>query len=151
MTVFQLQVVLEDDYGRLTRKGLETEDISGADVGAEFLAARGFVATFITALQGLTEAQVIAWTLGERVPVSDTATVGANKDEGITISVRKVDNAKAVLKVPAPVNSVINQDGTVDVTDGLITAYTAHFAVGGGFTLSDGENLTEVLSGKLDE
>jgi hypothetical protein len=151
MTVFNLTVVLEDAYGRATRKNYETEDISGVDVGAEFLTARGFAATLMTALGNFSEARILSWDLGERVVYTDTVDAGANVDEGATIVIRKVNNKKAILKVPAPVNSVFNPDGTIDITDAIVTAYEAHFRVTGGFTLSDGENSTEILSGRLDK
>lgn len=151
MTVFTLDVTLEDAYHRKTRKRYETEDISGADLGAEYLAAKAFAVTLMTALANLSEAQILYYNLGSETTYSDTADAGANKDEGITLVARKEDNKLADLKVPAPVNSVINVDGTVDITDALVTAYANHFIASGGFTFSDGENMTELVSGRLDE
>lgn len=151
MTVFTLDVTLEDAYGRKTRKRFETEDISGADIGAEYLTAQGFATTLLAALANLSEARVLYYNLGSEVTYTDTVDTGANKDEGITFVARKADNKRDNLKVPAPVNSVINSDGSVDLTDALVTAYTAHFFASGGFTFSDGESVTEVISGRLDE
>lgn len=150
MTRFTLNVTLQDDYGRITRKSFLTEDISEADLGAEYLVAEGFKDTLLPALAALSEAEVMYSNLGSEEAYSDTATVGANKDEGITLVALKVNNKKAVLKVPAPMNSVINADGTVDILDALVTAYTAHFHVSGGFTVSDGENITGLVRGRLD-
>lgn len=151
MTVFTLDVTLEDAYGRKTRKHYETEDISGADVGAEYLIAQGFATTLLAALGNLSEAQILYYNLGREVTYAGTLDSGANKDEGITLLARKLDNKIGDLKVPAPVNSVLNPDGTVNILDGLITAYANHFIVGGGFTFSDGENMAELVKGRLDE
>lgn len=150
MTVFFLHVTLEDAYGRQSTKRYESEDISGVDLGAELLTFQGFVTTLLAALANLSEADVLAYNMGTRVTYTDTVDAGANLDEGITLSVRKLDNYKGILKVPAPVNSVVNADGTVDITDALVTAYYNHFLVTGGFTLSDGENAQALLSGRLD-
>lgn len=151
MTVFTLAVTMRDAYGRIARKRYETEDIVGVDVGAEYLTAQGFATTLLAALANLTEADVLYYNLGREVTYTDTADAGANKDEGITILGQKLDNKLVVIKVPAPVNSVINVDGTVDITDALVTAYTNHFNVSGGFTLSDGENINALISGRLDD
>lgn len=151
MTVFQLRVTLEDAYSRQTTRSYETEDISGADKGAEFLTARGYAATLITAIEGLSDANVLSWTLGERVVNADSVSGNANVDEGLTLVLRKTDNYKGVLKIPAPVMTVFNPDETADITDPLITAFTDHFVAGNGFTFSDGENQTALVKGRLDK
>ncbi len=151
MTVFTLNITLEDAYGRTSRKMLRTEDISGADVGAEYLVAQGFVTTLLTALGNLTEANILYYNLGREVTYSDTVDAGANVDEGLTCLARKTNNKIVVLKIPAPVNSVFNPDGTLDITDALVTAYMNHFIATAGFTISDGENITALVSGRLDK
>lgn len=151
MTVFQVRVTLEDAYGRQTTKLFETENIVGADIGAELLTAQGFATTLLAALANLSESVILAYSIGVRTVYTDTVDAGANNDEGITLVVRKLDNYKGILKVPAPVDSVIDPDGTVDIADGLITAYYSHFTVGGGFTLSDGESAQALLTGRLDK
>lgn len=149
MTIFNAVIVLEDAYGRQTRKSYELSDISDVDVGAEFLTARGLVAGLATDLAALSEANILSYEVKERVVYSDVADAGANIDEGITLLVRKADNYKAVLKVPAPINAVIDPDGTVDIADAAVTAYYTNFTA--DFTLSDGELATALLSGKLDK
>ena len=151
MTVFTLSVTMQDAYGRTTRKLLKTEDISGADVGAEYLTAQGFVTTLLTALGNLTEAEILYYNLGREVTYTDTADAGANVDEGMTALARKENNKLVVLKVPAPINAVFNVDGTLDILDAIVTAYTNHFIAAGGFTISDGENITALVSGRLDK
>jgi len=151
MTVFTCNVTLVDDYGRTTRKQYKTEDISGADLGAEYIAANGFAGTLTQALEDLSEAAILYYNLGREVTVSDTVTTGGNVDEGLTALERKLNNKLVVIKTPAPINSVFNPDGTLDILDALVTAYTDHFKVGGGFTVSDGENITDLVSGRLDK
>lgn len=151
MTVFTLNVTLQDAYGRTTRKLYKTEDIVGVDVGAEYLTAQGFATTLLTALSNLSEAEILYYNLGREVTYSDTADPGANVDEGMTALARKTNNKLVVLKVPAPVNAVFNPDGTLDVLDAVVTAYTNHFIATGGFTISDGENIVALVSGRLDK
>lgn len=151
MTVFTLNVTLVDDYGRTTRKQYKTEDISDIDLGAEYLAANVFAGTLTVALAALSEAQILYYNLGREVTSGDTVVVGANVDEGLTALALKLNNKRTVLKVPAPANSVFNPDGTLDILDAVVTAYTDHFKVAGGFTTSDGENITGLISGRLDK
>ncbi len=151
MTVFTLSVTMQDAYGRVTRKLLKTEDISGADVGAEYLLAQGFATTLLTALGNLTEAEILYYNLGREVTYTDTPVAGANVDEGMTALARKTNNKLVVIKVPAPINAVFNPDGTLDIVDAIVTAYTNHFIATGGFTISDGENITALVSGRLDK
>jgi len=151
MTVFTLNVTMQDSKSRVTRKAYKTEDISGLDVGAEYLTAQGFVTTLLTALGNLTGAQILYYNLGREVTYTDTPDAESNIDEGMTASARKLNNKLTTLKVAAPLDSIFNPDGTLDILDGLVTAYTNHFITGGGFTVSDGENIVVLVSGKLDK
>lgn len=151
MTVFTLNVTMVDDYGRTTRKQFKSEDISGADLGAEYIVANTDAGTLTTALAALSECAILYYNLGREVTSGDTVTTGANIDEGLTAIGRKLNNKLTVMKVPGPVNSVFNPDGTLDILDAVVTAYTDHFKVGGGFTVSDGENITDLVSGRLDK
>lgn len=150
MTVFRLDVTLKDAYTRLSRKTYYTEDISAADVGAEYLIADTSATALLVDLAAISEAEVLRYTLGREVAYTDSVVAEANVDEGLTMTVEKVDGFYGTLKVPAPVNSIFNADGSLDVIDALPVAYIANFAVGGGFTFSDGENLVALVKGKLD-
>ncbi len=151
MTVFNVTMVLQDAYGRKTRKLFETEDISAADVGAEFLLARTAAAGLATDLAALTEAELLWYHIGEEVTYTDTADSGANVDEGLTMVVDKPDSKRGNLKVPAPINAVFNADGTLDLTHSAVTAYVTNFQSGGDFTFSDGEKVVNLISGRLDK
>lgn len=151
MTVFTLSVTLKDIYSRATRKRFETEDISEIDLGVEYMAAEAFATSLMTALANISEAEIMYFNLGREVVYTDTPDAGSNIDEGMTASALKLDNKLTTIKVPAPVATIFNLDGTLDLVDGIVTAYTNHFLVGGGFTLSDGENITKLVSGSLDK
>ena len=150
MTVFNVHFTLRDAFGRRTRKMYQTEDISDLDVGAEFLTAYNEAALLMADLQALTLAEVLYYTVQAQVAVVDTADVGANIDEGITLVVDKSDNKAAILKVPAPTLTVVNADGSVDITAGAVTNYHDNFTTSGKFTVSDGEKATALISGRLD-
>lgn len=151
MTVFSLHVTLVDDFGRITRKQYKTEDLSGADLGAEYLLANTAAGNLATALAALSNAGILYYNLGREVTSGDTVTANANIDQGLTAVARKLNNKLTVLKVPAPVISVFNPDGSLDILDALVTGYTDLFKVGGDFTTSDGENITDLVSGRLDK
>ncbi len=148
MPEYQVGVEMADDYGRVMRKSFNTISTMATHIAA-VTAAAGLMVD----LEALTEARVIAYTVALRTIESDTVTAGANKDEGITLSVRKEDGFKDTIKVPAPLNSVINADGTVDIADALVTNFYDNFETGGGeFTFSDGEQAESggLISGRLD-
>ncbi|MEE9365785.1 MAG: hypothetical protein V3W44_03765 [Dehalococcoidales bacterium] len=148
MPEYNVGVELVDDYGR--NRSMKFQTISSM---ATHVAAVTAVAGLIVDLEALSELRVVAYTVALRTIESDTVTSGANKDEGITLSIRKEDGFKAVLKVPGPLNSVINADGSVDITDALVTNYYNNFETAGGeFTLSDGEQAESggLISGRLD-
>lgn len=151
MTVFVLSVTLEDDFGRTARKRYQTEDIVGVDVGAEYLTAQGFATTLLTALGNLSEMRILYYSLGRDVTYTDTVDADANNDQGLTAVARKLNNKLTVLKVPGPVMSVFQVDGTLDILDALVTAYTNHFIATAGFTTSDGETITALVRGRLDQ
>lgn len=150
-TTFFITAVLEDDYGRQARKVFQSQVYNGVDVGADRNSVATDWAAFQADLLAITEAQLLTVQIADQAVVSDTPTVGANIDEGATLSVRKANNKKAVIKVPAPVNSIFNADGTVDLTDAIVTNYYGHFEAAGFLTVSDGELAAALLSGKLDK
>lgn len=150
-TTFFISVVFEDDYGRQTRKTYETQPYAGVDVGADRLAVQTDVVAFLNDVEAITEARILAYTVADRTVYTDVVTAGANVDEGLTLVTRKADNYKAVLAVPAPVNSIFNPDGTADITDPIVTNYHANFTATGFLTCSDGEIATDLISGRLDK
>ena len=143
MAEFGVGYTLEDAYGRVATKRFT---VAAADHATAVTEAGNMAVD----LAGVSEAQILWYTVQEKTVYSDSADAGANKDEGITLVVRKADNEKAVIKVPAPINAAINPDGTVDLANALVLSFTNNFT-SGVFRISDHEVVTEVLSGTLDK
>ena len=135
--------VLEDAYGRKTRKSYQIEEI-------DLAAAQAVLDTQAIALADISEAEILWLSLSDVTVYADSVTVGANIDEGATVQVRKADNQLATVKIPAPVNSIFNADSTLDLTNALVIAYFAQFLTG-EIRVSDGELATQVVRGKLDK
>lgn len=142
MPVYQGSVTLRDAYNRQTTKRYEVDAVDHTTALAEFNA-------LCVDLAALSMAEIISYTCGLKTAYTDTVTAGANLDAGITLSVEVSTGEKATLKVPAPVASVINTDGTVDVTAALVADYVDNW-ITGNFLVSDGEEVSTLLSGKLD-
>lgn len=142
MALFPLSVALVDAYGRPATKRY---DVNAADHAAALVVAAAFMAD----LAGITELRILSYVVGERVTYSDSVDAGANKDEGATLSVRTADNEKATVKIPGPINAIFNADGSVDLTDGAVTAFVANY-LSGDIRVDDGEVVTEIISGRLD-
>ncbi len=146
MPVYDVSYGMVDAYKRKTNKRFETV-VTVADFPAALSAAAGLASD----LANLTELEILDYKVSQRVVYSDSLVPGANKREVVTLVLRKQDNQNGVIKVPGPLNAIFNADGTVDLTDAAVTAFAANFLVGGDFTFSDGEQATEVLSGRLDK
>lgn len=142
MPIFPMTVSMVDAYGRSVSKRFDLDE-------TDYAAALSLAGDFIDDLAALTEARILSYTLATKVVYNDVVTAGANRDEGITFSVRTEDNEKAVIKVPAPINSVINSDGTVDLLDSAVAAFAANY-LNGQVLVDDGEVVTEFISGRLD-
>jgi maleate cis-trans isomerase len=142
MPDFQATITLQDAYDRRTTKRFEGSFL-------DFAAAQTALVLLVADIDGLSDAEVIGYSAGQKSDYSGSLVAGANLDAGITLSVQKTDNEKAVLKVPAPAAAVINADGTVDVTNALVTDYVDNWITGTWY-ISDGDEVDSLLSGKLD-
>lgn len=149
MPVYGLYVEMVDAYNRPTSKRFESTDL------ADYAAAAASAAALTTDLAVLTEARILATTISERVPFTDAVTTGANKDEGVTFTLRLPDNKKDNLSVPAPINSIFDANGNVITAPALpaaVSDFLEHFEDGvGDWTFSDGEQWTEFVKGVLDK
>lgn len=146
MPAYLVRYDMVDAYSRPVSKEFETVTTIADEAAAEAAAiALG------ADLAALTEADILSYTIKRRVVYTDSVTAGANRDEGITLSIRKTDNYIGVLKVPAPVDSVIDPDGSVDIADAIVVNFAANFLTGGDFTFSDGEQGSSLLYGSLDK
>lgn len=143
MASFPVGVAFVDAYGRAATKHFE---VSAADHAA----AKVVAAALMVDLAGITELRILSYTVAEKVVYTDTVDAGANRDEGVTLSVRTADNEKASIKIPGPVNGIFNADGSVDLTDAAVTAFIANY-LSGDVLVDDGETVAELISGRLDK
>lgn len=150
MPVFGVSFELVDDYNRGARKTWYTEATT-----ADYDAAAAAAAALFVDLAVLTELRVLAYTISQRITVVDAVTAGANRDEGVTFTMRMEDLYKDDLKVPGPINSIFDENGNVITQPALpaaVSDFLANFAAAGGvFTFSDGEQWVEFVIGTLDK
>ena len=150
-TQFYVTYLMEDAHGRRTRKRYQTENFNGVDQGADFLSAVAAAQALQADISALSELDVLSFHISYEETVTDTVTAGANKDEGGSIVVSKVGSTKRhTMKVPGPAAAVRNADGTLDITNALITDFVANFQVAGDFLISDGEQVDAIKSARLD-
>ena len=145
MPEFDVNFQLVDSMGRPGRKNFQT-----VATMVDFAAAKVAANSMAIALDNVTQMAILAYSVAERTIYSDSIDAQANKDEGATITLRKADNRNAVHRIPAPVQALRLQDGTVDLANAALIAYFAQFFAGGDFTLSDGELVALVLRGLID-
>lgn len=129
------------------RPGTKVFSGTAADYPAAAAAAAALTADFA----GISAARVLSYSVSVRTVYTDTVDVGANRDEGITLVLLKTDNFKGILKVPAPVTGLTDGNGNVDITNAAVTGFVSNFLTSAPFTFSDGEQASELLSGRLDK
>lgn len=152
MTEFYVTYLMQDNFGRRTRKTYQTENFGGVDAGADFLSAIAAAQALQVDLSALTELEVLSFQIRYSELVTDAVTGSANVDEGATLVVSKTNSPnRANIKVPGPIQGVRNGDGTIDVTAAAITDFIANFQSAGDFLISDGEVVDAVISGRLDK
>lgn len=145
MPKFLLSIQMQDAWGdkRRTTKRFTLDVLDWAAAGIR-------AGTFLTAWSNITGLDVLKYTLGQETPYTDTVTAEANMDAGATISCDLGGGKRAALKIPAPEVTILNADGSVDLTDALVTALESEY-LSGDVTISDGEVVLDFLSGKLDK
>lgn len=150
MPEYTARFELIDDFNRRGSKSFKT-----LPSVADYATAAAAAAAFQVDLAVLTGMRILAYTLSERIVVVDAATTDASRDEGLTMTLRKPDNANDDMKIPAPILSIFDANGQV-ITDPALPAavsdFLANFEDGSGvWTFSDGEQYTEFVKGVLDE
>lgn len=143
MPEFQLSLSYIDAYKRRGTKGFV---LSAVDYPTALTNAGTFVGELANAMM----ANILKYSVATEVVYSDTLDPLANKDEGVTISCDLGGGKTAALKIPTPVKTYVNADGTVDLTDAIITALESTY-IAGEVLISDGEVVIDFLSGKLDK
>lgn len=146
MPTYNVSYDLVDSQGRSARKTFSTVDTMADETAA--LAAAAGLATDIT---NLTQLRLLSYTVSQRVVYTDTVDTGANRDEGVTLTLRKTDNYKDSIKMFGPIITIFDGSGNVDLTDAAVTAFVSNFFTGGDFVFSDGEQATELVQGVWDK
>lgn len=142
MALFNLSLSYVDAYQRRGTKGFVLDAV---DYPTALTNAGTFVGELANAMMG----DILKYSVATEVLYTDTVDALANKDEGVTISCDLGGGKTAALKIPTPVKTYINPDGTVDLTDAIITALESTY-IAGEVLISDGETVLDFLSGKLD-
>lgn len=143
MAQFGLVLSLVDAYGGRSNRSVTVE---AADFAGASTVASGFVSDY----GDVTGMRILWYTLSEKqVWFGDTPDAGANRDAGMTFSMRKADNELASFQLPAPILGIITPDGNLDLTHAGVTALMSNF-LSGAVRISDHEVVTELVSGKLD-
>lgn len=140
---FSTTFTLVDAYGRITRKEFESEATTLAD-------AVTWGNALLTDLLAATQLGSLMITHSDKSIANNAAEAGSNLDAGATIRCR-LDNGKVYpFKLPAPDEVLINVDGTIDITNTLVTDLLGNFMTAGHYTVSEGNVIVTILGGELD-
>jgi hypothetical protein len=137
-------VVLIDSLNTQVTKRYECEATTLTQAGID-------MNLLIVDLEAISELGVVSITYSEKdVAEASAAAALSSVDMGATFRVRLADGGIASHKVPGFPIGMVATNRNIDVEDADVVAYFANFLDAGAFTLSDGEVITEVLSGKYD-
>lgn len=149
---WELSVTLVDSSGVNT--SVKQYDLVAAD-GTEAATA---AATIMTALDGVTDAAIKGYTIGERFAETGVFTLPTDAEiENQALLIGRLDGnpfKKVSMTIPAPnigifVSSTGANRNVVDLADAAVVAYRTLFqAPGNVATLSDGETLDVLESGR---
>lgn len=147
MANFIATLSLEDSYNRRISKRLETE----SPVLATVKAAIEGVGMLAEDLAAITDLALISVSYVEKdVDAAFAGAAGSNVDVGATFRLRTADGGVVSYKVPGFDVALANADGSIDPDVAAVVTFFDNFKAAGAFTLSDGEVITEILSGQLD-
>lgn len=141
---FGLSVKLIDSFNRYATKQYQLQS-------ADYAAAVVDTAAVIAALNAVTDMGVVSYIISEKTAVGDSAGVGSNRDEGITLSVLLQDTEKGTLKVPGPIKTGLDANGVLDITTAAWVTYVNLFGAASEAYLSDGDHQIQFLAGQLDK
>lgn len=131
-----------DYYNRKAKRSYQV-------VGADYTTARANADLLLSAAQNLTEGYVAKDILSEVEDIAGAVTAGANVDEGASLQFSLGGTKTATLSFPMPIAGVRNVDGTIDILNAAVSAFTGLFT-GGNVYISDGENAVDIIRGVLD-
>lgn len=148
MTVFEATFYFKDASGLDTTRTLVLQDISGADLGAEFLTATNKLTATQALWQTLTKSQVYKYTVRYNTTFAGAAQAGALNQDTVNANVwtTKINpngqRNTAQINVPAVLDGVMlaatgEQRNQLDVNDADWQAFVADLAA--NYSVSDGE------------
>lgn len=105
----------------------------------------------IADLEAITDLGVVSINYSEKdVSEASAAAANSNVDTGATFRLRLADGGVASHKIPGFPIAKVGGNRAIDPEDSDVVAYFDNFKAAGAFTLSDGEVITDVLSGSFD-
>jgi hypothetical protein len=138
-------VTLIDSLNSTVTKRLECEATTLAQAAIDMNA-------LLTDLKAITDLGIVSVTYTEKDETEAVAAgAGSSIDAGATFRLRLTDSSVAVHKVPGFPISKVGSDRNINVSDADVVSYFDNFLAAGAFTLSDGEVIESVLSGKFDK
>jgi hypothetical protein len=142
MPAYGCKLFLRDAYARETTRS--------AIVAATDPVAAGLALSLWAAdVQGVTKCHVYKQRFFIDEEIAGAPAAGANIDEGMTISVLLEGGVKkASIQLPAPVDDIRNADGTIDITNALMTALEENYQ--DKIFISDGEKTDHFTKARLD-
>lgn len=137
-------VVLIDSLNTVVTKRYECEAATLATAGVD-------MNLLVVDLEAISDLGVVSITYSEKdVAEASAAAASSSVDAGATFRVRLADGGIASHKVPGFPIAKVATNRNIDVEDADVVSYFDNFLDAGAFTLSDGEVITEILSGKFD-
>jgi hypothetical protein len=144
-----LSLGLQDSFGRRKKMLVETKDL-GVELTDQITAINGV----LTLLNAVTDLAVVRadWLIqGIGTPFAGAAT--SNVDVGATFVGELIDKngERATHKLPGIILSLVDTDGTIDLTGAAVDAWLDQFLSAGVLRLSDGEQIASWIAGTLDK
>ena len=135
------------------RDAYNRDSVLSAQIEAlDFNTAIGDLSSYLEDYKAMTQSEILRYTISQDMDFVDTVDAGANKDAGVTfsLSIAGEPGKKTSVKIQAPVLSIFNGDGSVLLSNPLVTAWYSHLA-NGTILVSDGEAAGDLLTGSLDQ
>jgi hypothetical protein len=109
------------------------------------------LADLVEDLEAVTDLGVTNISITEKTAAFASAAAEASSvDAGATFRLRLASGGVASHKIPGFPIAKVGGNRAIDPEDSDVAAYFANYEAAGAFTLSDGETITEVLSGTFD-
>jgi hypothetical protein len=142
-----MHLTLVDAFGRETRIRREMQPHA---LLVEYQAEIDNFVTDLLAVSDLGLVRADFYQTGLSTPTSPQA--GANVDVGATFVgwAEATPGKKLTTKVPGFKTTLVDVDGSIDLTQAVVVDFLANYADAGDFYISDGENSADWIAGSLD-